>query len=144
MESSPVTPCPAPPPPPPPPSPSSPPLDLSQWLASLLTPATTVLWWPATLRALDLLDPPHSPHCKTVSLSDDFFFHHTQFSDQFFQLRLSGLLTTCPEELVSHPSHYVCLMLSYINHFSEVRQIFETGGDYCCSSGGAENEVCRV
>ena len=34
-----------------------------------------------------------------------FFFHHTQISDLFFQLRLSGLLTTCPEELVSHPSY---------------------------------------
>ena len=89
----------------PPPSPSPPPQDLSQWLASLLTPATPVLWWPATLRALDLLHPPHLPHCKTVSLSNDFFFHHTQFSDLFFQLRLSGLLSTCPEELVSHPSY---------------------------------------
>ena len=52
------------------PSPSPPPQDLSQWLASLLTPATPVLWWPATLRVLDLLHPPHSPHCKTVSLAN--------------------------------------------------------------------------
>ena len=58
--------------------------------------------------------------------------------------RLRESHCTCPEELVSHPSHYVCLMVSYINHFSEFRKVFETGGDYCCSGGGAENEVCRV